>query len=203
MKITIKPEEIGADTLGVDIDSPTSVSINKKISVEIVKSNKKVIEFDMNMRRALNGDLMIFEHQDIDIVIMLEKKKIVAFAKDVLSDVVYGAETRLMEHLRKSGVIQYDSVQGGNVFGSLQGKLHESKDRDPVKVAIYQIHEWLNTEKPYMTAVKGHDEMMHDRMFNPSAEYSTELGEVPHEDEKGSILQHNLFAPYLYGRYTY
>jgi hypothetical protein len=203
MKISIKPEEIGADPVSVDIDSPTSVSINKTISVEIIQSNKKSIEFDMNMRRALNGDLMIFEHQDIDIVIMLEKKKIVAFAKDIISDVVYGAETRLMEHLKKTGVIHFDSIQGGNVFGSLQGKLYESKERDPVKVAIYQIHEWLVSERPYMTAVKGHDEMMDNNMFNPSAENSTELGEVPHENEKGSILQHNLFAPYLYGRYTY
>ena len=81
MKITIKPEEIGADTLGVDIDSPTSVSINKKISVEIVKSNKKVIEFDMNMRRALNGDLMIFDHGDIDIVLSPKDNKVLAFPK--------------------------------------------------------------------------------------------------------------------------
>ena len=202
MKISIKPEEIGAE-IGVDIDTPTGVTIKDTIKDEIVNSNKKTIEFDMNMRKALNGDLMIFEHKDIDIVIMIEKKKVIAFAKDLISDVVYGAESRLMEHLKKTGVIQFDSIQGGNVFGSLQGALHESKERDPVKVAIYQIHEWLKSEAPYEAAVKGHDDMFDDMLYRPDADNSTELGEVPHEDEKGSIMTHNLFAPYLYGRYTY
>ena len=54
-----------------------------------------------------------------------------------------------------------------------------------------------------MEVTKGHDEMMDDLMLEPDVENSTELGEVPHEEEKGSIRQHNLFAPYLYGRYTY
>ena len=51
--------------------------------------------------------------------------------------------------------------------------------------------------------MRAHDEMMDNAMLDPDAENSTELGEVPHEEEKGSILQHNLFAPYLYGKYTY
>ena len=200
MKISIKPEEVGVK---VDIDSPTDVEIKNTVKVEIVNSNKQTIEFDMNMRKALNGDLMIFEHKEIDIVIMTEKNKIVAFAKDLMSEVVYGAESRLMEHLRSSGIIEYDSIQGGNVYGSLEGKIHESKERDSIKSTIYQVYRWLESERPYMEAVQGHDEYMEDNLINPDAEYSTELGEIPHEDQKGSILQHNLFAPYLYGRYTY
>ena len=200
MKVKIVPEEVG---LKVDIDSPVDVDVKNTLSVEIVNSNKKTIEFEMNMRRSLNGDLMIFEHKEIDIVIMVDKKKVVAFAKELMSEVVYGAESRLMEHLRRFGIIEYDSIQGGNVYGSLEGKIHESKERDSIKSAIYQVHQWLETEKPYMAAVAGHDEQMEDALLDPDAQHSTELGEVPHEEEKGSILQHNLFAPYLYGRYTY
>ena len=51
--------------------------------------------------------------------------------------------------------------------------------------------------------IEQHDELMDDALLNPDDEHATELGEVPHEEEKGSILQKNLFAPYLYGRYTY
>jgi len=200
MKVTIVPEEIG---IGVNIDSPVDIDVKKTINVEIVNSNKKTIEFEMNMRRALNGDLMIFEHKEIDIVIMVDKKKIVAFAKELMSEVVYGAESRLMEHLRRFGVIEYDSIQGGNVYGSLEGKIHESKERDSIKSTIYQIHEWLETERPYTEAVEGHDEAMEDAVLNPDDEESTQLGEVPQEEEKGSILRHNLFAPYVYGRYTF
>ena len=45
--------------------------------------------------------------------------------------------------------------------------------------------------------------MMQDALLEPDEEHHTELGEIPHAEEKGSILQNSLFAPYLYGRYTY
>ena len=155
------------------------------------------------MRKALNGDLMIFDHKDIDIIVMTEKKKVVAFAKDLMSEVVYGAESRLMEHLRRNGVIEYDSIQGGNVYGSLEGKLHEGKERDSLKTVIFQISEWMKDELPYIENTKGHDETIEDATLEPNDRDSTELGEVPHAEEKGSIRNHNMFSHHLYGRYTY
>jgi hypothetical protein len=161
------------------------------------------MEFNLNLRRALNGDLMIFDHADIDIVVMMEKKKIVAFAKDLMTEVVYGAESRLFEFLKKKGIIAYDSIQGGNIYGSLEASILESKDLDSVKASLYEISEWMNDEKPYFESVEAHDDMMDDELLNPEGEDATELGDVPHEEEKGSIKQHNLFSPYLYGRYSW
>ena len=69
----------GEDSLKVSVTPP-------KIPVNVVNTKKFVYEFKLNLRRALNGDLMIFDHADIDIIILLEKKKIVAFAKDMMSD---------------------------------------------------------------------------------------------------------------------
>lgn len=200
MKVKILPPE---DIVTVDLNRTINVKVKPTVSVEIKNSNKKRITFEMNMRKALNGDLMIFDHKDIDIIVMTEKKKIVAFAKDLMSEVVYGAESRLMEHLRRNGIIEYDSIQGGNVYGSLEGKLHEAKERDPLKAAIFQISEWMRDELPYMESTKGHDENMEDAMLQPDDKDSTELGEVPHAEEKGSIRNHNMFSHHLYGRYTY
>ncbi len=186
------------------IDTPPETEpANETVNIKIVDPNRELLEFKLNMRRALNGDLMIFDHVDIDIVVMLEKKKIVAFAKDLMSEVVYGAESRLFEHLKKQGVVAFDSIQGGNVYGSLEAKILDSTDIDSVKASLYEISQWMNTERPYFASAEAYDDMLDDALTDPDAENSTELGEVPHEEEKGSILQHNLFAPYLYGRYTY
>ena len=68
--------------------------------------NREKENFILNAK--LDGDLLVFDHADIDIVLMVEKKKIVAFPKDLMSEVVYGAESRLMEWMRKSGIIEYD-----------------------------------------------------------------------------------------------
>ena len=170
-----------------------------KIKVEIV--DKK--EFSFIARSALNGDIMILDHKDIDIIVKQSEKKVIAFPKELMTDAAYGAESRLLEYLRNKGIIAYDSIQGGNVYGSLEGKLHEAKERDSVKVAIYQISEWIRSEAPYLENVKGHDEDMEHAILEPNAEDSTELGEVPHAEEKGSIRQNSMFGSYLYGRYTY
>jgi len=207
--VDIRGPSIGIDLkepeekTGVDIRNNKSINLKPQIDVNIVNNNERTTTFEMNIRKALNGDLLVFDHADIDIVLMVEKKKIVAFPKDLMSEVVYGAESRLMEWMRKNGVIEYDSIQGGNVYGSLEGKIHESKERDSIKSTIYQLSEWIKSEAPSSKMKKGHDDMMQDAQLEPDEENHTELGEVPHAEEKGSILQHNLFAPYLYGRYTY
>jgi len=224
-----KPQDIISDLLqedlGIDIQTPTGVDIRHEpeerglgvniqgdigvniipppVGVKINNPNERKIQFELNVRKALNGDLLVFDHSDIDIVLMVEKKKLIAFPKDLMSEVVYGAESRLMEWMRKNGIIEYDSIQGGNVYGSLEGKIHESKERDSVKSTIYQLSEWMKSEAPSSKMKKGHDDMMQDSQLEPDEENHTELGEVPHAEEKGSLLQHNLFAPYLYGKYTY
>jgi len=178
-----------------------------QVNVKVTDPTKQVYEFKLNLRRTLNGDLMIFDHADVDIIILTEKKKIVAFPKDMMSDVVYGAENRLFNHLRKQGVVAYDSIQGGNVYGSLEALMLEMKgpkEPESIDYVLYQIYEWVNTERPYFESSEAHDEMMDDALLDPDDEFSTELGEVPHEEEKGSIRHGgSIFGANIYGRHMY
>ena len=172
-----------------------------KIKIEIIEKDE--ITFKLMTRSAVNGDIMIFDHKDIDIVLKQDGGKILTFAKETISDYTYGAEARLMEFMRKKGVLEYDSIQGGNIYGSLEGQLMKSEDVEVNKVALKVISEWMVTEESYLKGTTAYDDMEDEHLLSPDGEYSTELGEVPAEEQKGSILQHNLFAPYLYGRYTY
>ena len=173
-----------------------------KINIEDLEKEHG-ITFEMKVRSALNGDIMVMEHSDIDIVIKPNDNKIVAFPKDIMSDAVYGAESRMLEFLRKSGIVEFDSIQGGNVYGSLEGKIMESKKIDSIKATLLSLSEWFKTERSYITGTTAFDELEDDALLNPDNEESTELGQVPAADKKGSITQDNLFAPYIYGRYTY
>ena len=87
------------------LNEDVSVKVTKDIPVKVVDPNVIKEKFSLNTKQTLDGDYLIFDHKDIDIVIMAEKKKVVAFAKDLMSEVVYGAESRLMEYLRKHGII--------------------------------------------------------------------------------------------------
>ena len=194
-------EETEPSTIKVKITKADSGEVPDDDGVKIEVVEKDRIEAKLKLRSAINGDLMILDHKDIDIVIKQGDKKIVAFAKETLSDLVYGAEARLLEYLRRNGLIEIDSIQGGNIYGSLEGKLQEGKKT--VEITLMKISEWMESEEPMMDGRTGYDDMQDDHLLSPDGEFSTELGEVPHEEEKGSIRQHNLFAPYMYGRYTY
>jgi|TARA_R110000824_G_scaffold181620_2_gene362506 hypothetical protein len=185
------------------VDGSVGIDVKPTIGIKITNNNLKDYVFELTVRETLSGDIMIYDHKDIDIVLMQEKKKIVAFAKDILTDTVYGAESRMFEHLRQHGIVAYDSIQGGNIYGSMEAKILESKKYDSVKSALLEIANWFKEETPMMNSLEDHDQIMDDALLSPDDEHATELGEVPHEEEKGSILQKNMFAPYLYGRYTY
>jgi len=189
--------------VGVNIDQPVTVRVNPQLGVNITNPNERKREFSVNMKETLNGDIMFMEHKDIDIILMKQKKKIVAFPKDIMSEVVYGAESRLMEYLRSKGVIQFDSIQGGNVYGSLEGKILESQDHDEMSMTVYELSEWMRSESPRTARKEKYTQQISDMELHPDEDLSTELGEIPHEEEKGSIRSYGMFDPYLYGRYTY
>ena len=74
-----------------------------------------VLQVHLNMRRGLDGRLMVFDHDHIDIVLLPEKNKVVAFAKQDYSDIVYETQDRLFKFLINKGICAPESIKGGNV----------------------------------------------------------------------------------------
>ena len=57
-------------------DEPVAATEEENtIKIQIVEKDE--IEFNLNLRNALNGDLMILDHKDIDIVVQSTSKKVV------------------------------------------------------------------------------------------------------------------------------
>ena len=164
--------------------------------------SKPVSKVELNMRRTLDGDVMFFDHADIDIIVMKEKQKIVSFPKDMMSEVVYGAQNRLYKYLRKKGLIRIDSIVGGSIYGSLEAELLPSQEFNNINLAILNIGKWIDEERPYFEFIEEYEEMNTDRLTDPTEEESTELGEVPHEDSKGTLRPGYNYGPY-YQSYTY
>ena len=156
----------------------------------------------LKARRTLDGKLMVFDHEDIDIVLNLEGKKCVSFPKEQLSDRAYLAQDRMFKFLSKKGVVDHSSVRGGNVHGSLEAMILESKvpGVDQVQACLYAISEFLNEEKPFFRTSADFDASRLDSLANPSSEESTDLGDVPQSDQKGSM--HPGIRPYGF-QYNY
>ena len=96
------------------------------ITVKIGRENQTaLVRLEMDLRKAVNGDLMIFDHGDIDIVLSPSSNKVVAFPKDTMNDLVYGAQNRLFAHLRKKGLVIPESIKAGAFYGSFEATLGE------------------------------------------------------------------------------
>ena len=189
--------------LNITVGTPEVEERTPDLVVTLKGEEKKTLDLQLRLRSALNGDLMILDHKDIDIIIQPKNNKVVTFAKDILSDVVYGAESRLLEYLRSHGIIEYDSIQGGNIYGSLEGQIMNSETHDPIKATLINISEWMKTEQPYMKAVTAYEQMEDDALIDPDNADSTDLGQVDQAEKKGSIDPSTIFAPYMYGRFAY
>ncbi len=154
----------------------------------------------LNARKSLDGNLMIFDHEDIDIVLIKNNGngKVLSFAKTMFSDQVYEAQDRLFKYLRKKGVIAPESIQGGNIYGSMEAKLLKSanEDIDSMQVTLYSVSKFLEEEKPYFDKRRQYEDDELDYLVDPDAENSTELGEVPHEEKKGSLIPGYIRGPY-------
>jgi hypothetical protein len=154
------------------------------VSVNLEKDPR----ISLHARRTLDGNVLIFDHEDIDIVLSVESKKCVTFPKDTLSDKVYSAQDRMFGYLAKRGVIDRASIRGGNVHGSMECSMLESKvpGVDPLQACLYAIHEYITQERPFFRRSQEIDDAHLDNLLRPGVEDSTELGDVPHSAQKGS-----------------
>tara|TARA_B100000686_G_scaffold276528_1_gene295597 strand:- start:211 stop:816 length:606 start_codon:yes stop_codon:yes gene_type:complete len=159
------------------------------LKIKIMSEEPKPISVELLARRALNGDVMILDHDLVDIIISPTKNKITTFPKKLMRREVYPVQDRYYSFLRKKGVIDPASIQSGNVFSSMEAKIYESilEGIDSIQSAIFATSLFIEEERPDIKARKHlhHDMMTH--MLDPDEEESTELGEVPHSDKKGSL----------------
>ena len=160
------------------------------------------VEVTLDIRKTLGGDVAIYNHEDIDIVIDVKNKRVVAFAKDELNDLVYDTQSRMYDYMAKKGIVDRASVQAGNVYGSMQANLEEAPEGvDAVQVAILGITKFIEEEAPRFMYHKMYDEQEEQMLTNPDSEDSTELGEVPHKREKGSMRPGIYRNAYMHNRF--
>jgi len=169
------------------------------VSIKVVEGEtEKIVSLDLQARKSLDGNIMIFDHEEMDIVVFPKASKIATFAKSDFSEMVYHAQNRLFEFLKRKGVIDYESVKGGSVYGSIEGVIPQPVDEgiNSIDYAIYGIYKFLKEEKPYYNYIDDYEEMLDDYFTDPTEEDSTELGEVPQSSEKGSIRPGYNYSPY-------
>ena len=163
------------------------MSITIKIGKEGEKSQSVTLEMDI--RKSISGDLMIFDHGDIDIVLSATNNKVTAFPKESLNDLVYGAQNRLFAFLHKRGIIVSESIQAGAFCGAMEAMLQKpfKESVDSAALTLVNIDKFIDEERPYFESLEAIVATDDDLLLHPDRENATELGELPQNTEQGSI----------------
>ena len=159
------------------------------IKIENEKEEEKIMtSIQGRIRKTMDGDFVFHDHEYIDIAVSPKKRKVLVFPKEVNDDKVYGAQHRFFDFLRKKGLVKPESVQGGNYFGSMEAEMPENNiGANEVQLMLLNIYKFINKEMPeFMTnSLMKRDQQKAE--LEPDEENSTELGEIPHSSQKGSM----------------
>lgn len=143
----------------------------------------------LNIRKSVDGKLMIFSHQLLDLVIDQKNSKLLIMStEDKVDDKVYDSQNRLMRYLTKKGIIDPATVKMSNIYGVLEGTIltPENPGVNRYDILLLNVSRWLDSEEPgAIGAEKRRDERVSD-LTDPEDDESTELGKVKHRDRQGS-----------------
>ena len=170
------------------------ISIKNQLPLEQMKSEIKKLD----MKRSLSGQIMVFNHIDMNIVLDEKSGKLTAYSKKDFGELVYKSQNRFFDFLFKKGVVIPESVKGANVFGAIEGVYPiDQKIDNLTEIVLYNIANFMEEEKTYISSFEYTEDAEDERVLHPDKEDSTELGEVPQEEKKGTLSPG--YPGYYYG----
>jgi hypothetical protein len=171
---------------------------------ELVLKEKTFKKIKLTIGKTLDGNILISDHQSMNVIIMPDKGKILAIPKGEFSNDVYTDQDQLFNHLLVRGVIIPDSVVGGNIYGSMEAKYTTEKkgDEEPLDVVLLNLYSFISKDKQEFSIRKKFIDDLEKELLAPDDEQSTDLGEVPQEKFKGSIPKYGFPTRGIY-RYNY
>ena len=154
------------------------------------------IPIQLNIRKTVDGDVLIFDHPDIDISISPATSKIVVFPKTRISDKIYDIQDRFFKDLFEKGVIKQDSVHSGNVYGSMEAVYPGTDETNMLQILILTISRFIEEEKKFVDFDDQVEKEWEENLLEPDEDDSTELGEIPQTRQKGSVRPGYIYSPY-------
>ena len=124
--------------------------------------------------------------------------KVVTFPKTTATEDVYDYQNRLLELLADKGVIARASIQGGNIFRSLEAVVFSNEQINPLQAAVYVIAEFIKHEAQSERVADEYEKELEDMYTHPEDRDSTEYGEVPQYADKGSMRPGYYYYPLRY-----
>lgn len=184
---------------------PIELKLTDKLGdSKLVVNEKTFKKIKLSIGKTLDGNILITDHQNMNVIIMPDKGKILAIPKGEFSNDVYTDQDQLFQHLMTNGVITPDSIIGGNIYGSMEAKfaIEKKGEEEPLDVVLLNLYNFISKDKAEFSIRKRFIDDLEKELLNPDEESSTDLGEIPQEKFKGSIPKYGFPTRGIY-RYNY
>ena len=170
------------------------------LKLNIIVDNKKIEKILLKARKTIDGNIIISDHPDMDIVLYTKSNKVVSLPKEELDDEVYDSQNRLFKYLSRQGVVDVNSIQAGNMFMSMEAAIPESTEGDKLQYVLYAISKYIEEEIPYYEDMKKFEEETEKNLLEPETDEYTELTPDLHSDTKGTLpprmIKHGIHSIY-------
>tara|TARA_R110000824_G_scaffold162293_4_gene337956 strand:+ start:415 stop:942 length:528 start_codon:yes stop_codon:yes gene_type:complete len=142
----------------------------------------------LKAKKTIDGNIIISDHPEMTILILSDKSKIVSLPKEELDDELYDSQKRLFDFLVANGVIDFDTVQDGNLFMSREATIPEVKESgDKIQYCLYAISNFLKKEMPFYKNMEEFEKEMEANLLEPEVDEYTEFDASKHHDTKGTL----------------
>ena len=123
------------------------IKIKNQLPLDMMESEIK----NLDMKRSLSGQIMVFNHIDMDIVLDEKTGKVTAYSKKDFGELVYKSQNRLFDYLFKKGVVMPETVKGSNVFGAIEATYpREEEIENLTEIVLYNIAGFMREEQDYI-----------------------------------------------------
>lgn len=172
---------------------------------DAVKEESKPVQASiaLQVKKTLDGNLLINDHEYLDILISPKENKIVTMPKPNVEKDVYDYQKDLMYDLFKGGVTDAAAPRGGAVFGMVETAYPAEGDVDTLQAVLFRISEYLKRIQNSEQVAQEYDENIEDRFTDPNAQDSTKYGEIPPYQDTPEGRANSADPTYTFAGYGY
>lgn len=156
-----------------------------KINIADPQSIEKIF---LKAKKTIDGGIIISDHPDMNILILPAKNKVVTLPGKELDDESYDSQKRLFDFLIKKGVVDYTTVQDGNLFMSREATIPEAVGPgDKIQHCLFAVSKFVEEELPFYENQKEFEKEMEKNLLQPEPDEYTEFDPSRHSDVKGTL----------------
>ena len=158
------------------------------LKLKVTIDNRVIEKILLNARKTIDGNIIVRDHPEVDIFILTAKNKVVCLPKEQMDDEIYDTQKRLFKFLTKSGVIDFNTIQAGNLFMSMEAVIPPADSGDNIQQVLYAVSIFVDEEAPFYDNLKTFEKDMERQLLEPEPDEYTEFNpEEYHADVKGSL----------------